>query len=243
MKKTVIIGNWKMNKTFSETSAFLEDLSKALKENQSKIVANLEYGIAAPFTNLAAFTNKPKDLRVVAQDVSAHSKGAFTGEVSVSMLKDLNVSHVVIGHSERRTYHHESDELVNAKAKAALEAGITPVICVGETLEQYEQGITKEVIKHQVQYSLKDLDLSKVIVAYEPIWAIGTGKVATPEVAQEVCEFIRSLTNKDLLIQYGGSVSPSNIEALHSQKDIDGFLVGGASLEVSSFVKLLTLGK
>ncbi|UUM19914.1 MULTISPECIES: triose-phosphate isomerase [unclassified Mycoplasma] len=243
MKKTVIIGNWKMNKTATQTQEFLNQLSIHLKENENKILSNLDYAIAAPFTNLSVFSGNKTNLKIAAQDVSEHISGAFTGEISADMLKDLNVSYVVIGHSERRMYHKESDQLVNAKAKIALEKGIIPVICVGETLEQYEQGITKDIIKNQIQNSLADLDLSKIIVAYEPIWAIGTGKVATPQVAQEVCEFIRLITSPDLIIQYGGSVSPSNIQDLHSQKDINGFLVGGASLEASSFVKLLTLGK
>lgn len=244
MKKLVIIGNWKMNKTFTDTQTFLNELDVQLQLKEDKLVDNVTYGIASPYTNLAAFRDyKNTNLHLAAQDVSVHEKGAYTGEVSADMLKDLNVKYVVLGHSERRSYHNESSELVNQKAKVVLEKGMTPVICVGETLEEYEQGITKEVIKKQVEESLKDLNLSKIVLAYEPIWAIGTGKVATPEIAQDVCEYIRSLTSDKLVIQYGGSVSPTNIESLASQKDIDGFLVGGASLEASNFVKLLTLGK
>lgn len=244
MNKKIIIGNWKMNKTFTETVEFLDKFSKIYREKSDLIASNLNFGIAMPYTNLAAFKqNKVSDLKLSAQDVSMHNKGAYTGEVSISMLKDLDVQYVVLGHSERRTYHKETNELVNNKAKIALENGITPIICVGETLQEYEKGLTKEVVKEQIEGSLKDLDLTKIILAYEPIWAIGTGKVATPEIAQDICEYIHSITSDDLIVQYGGSVSPKNIAELYQQKDIDGFLVGGASLEPDSFMQLLTLGK
>ncbi|WP_322949509.1 triose-phosphate isomerase [Mycoplasmopsis cynos] len=244
MNKKIIIGNWKMNKTFTETVEFLDKFSKIYREKSDLIAFNLNFGIAMPYTNLAAFKqNKVSDLKLSAQDVSMHNKGAYTGEVSISMLKDLDVEYVVLGHSERRTYHKETNELVNNKAKIALENGITPIICVGETLQEYEKGLTKEVVKEQIEGSLKDLDLTKIILAYEPIWAIGTGKVATPEIAQDICEYIHSITSDDLIVQYGGSVSPKNIAELYQQKDIDGFLVGGASLEPDSFMQLLTLGK
>ncbi|WP_406614562.1 triose-phosphate isomerase [Mycoplasma corogypsi] len=244
MKKLVIIGNWKMNKTFSETKAFVAEFDKVYQANKAKLYGNLDFGIAAPFTNLAALReSQVKELKVAAQNMNDHEKGAYTGETSPLMLKDLSVHYVVLGHSERRTYYHESDADVYAKAKLALEHGLTPVICVGETLEQYEQGVTKQVVLQQIKESVKDLPLSKIVVAYEPIWAIGTGKVATPEIAQDVCAYIHEVTSKELVVQYGGSVSPKNIEELSSQKDIDGFLVGGASLEVESFVQLLTLGK
>ncbi|MEE3928359.1 triose-phosphate isomerase [Mycoplasmopsis ciconiae] len=244
MKKTVIIGNWKMNKNFSETQQFLNDFDKLYQDKKSLIPAEVDFAVAVPFTNLAAFKeNKVAKLNVAAQDMSMHTKGAYTGEISVSMLKDLNTKYVILGHSERRQYHNENDFQVNAKAKLAIENGIVPVICVGETLEQYEKGVTNEVVKEQILASLKDLDHKKIIVAYEPVWAIGTGKVATPQIAENVCKFIKELTSHDLIVQYGGSVSPSNIAELHSQEHIDGFLVGGASLEVDSFTKLLTLGK
>ncbi|WP_041594083.1 triose-phosphate isomerase [Mycoplasma crocodyli] len=244
MKKLVIIGNWKMNKTFDETINFMDNFAELYEAKKNKIHENIQFAVALPFTNLAAFkANKVKYLNLGAQDVSQHLKGAYTGDVSISMLKNLDVNYVILGHSERRTYHQETNQLVNEKAKVVLENGLVPVICVGETLAEYEAGKTKEVVKKQVLESLKDLDLNKVILAYEPIWAIGTGKVATAETAQEVCEFIKSITSDKLVIQYGGSVNPKNINELSSQKDIDGFLVGGASLEADSFISLLTLGK
>ncbi|MCU9934226.1 triose-phosphate isomerase [Mycoplasmopsis felis] len=244
MKKLVIIGNWKMNKTFSETQEFLKEFAKIYKEKESLIYNKLDFAVASPFTNLFAFKeNKISELKLAAQNVSQHLSGAYTGEVSINMLKDLNTKYVILGHSERRSYYGETNEIINAKAQTVLSNGLIPVICVGETLEEYENGKTKEIVKKQIEESLKSLDYSKIIVAYEPIWAIGTGKVATPEIAQDVCEYIHSITSKNLIVQYGGSVSPKNISELSSQKDIDGFLVGGASLDANSFVQLLTLGK
>lgn len=244
MKKLVIIGNWKMNKTFSETQEFLKEFAKIYKEKESLIYNKLDFAVASPFTNLFAFKeNQISELKLAAQNVSQHLSGAYTGEVSINMLKDLNTKYVILGHSERRSYYGETNEIVNAKAQTVLSNGLIPIICVGETLEEYENGKTKEIVKKQIEESLKSLDYSKIIVAYEPIWAIGTGKVATPGIAQDVCEYIHSITSKNLIVQYGGSVSPKNISELSSQKDIDGFLVGGASLDANSFVQLLTLGK
>ncbi|WP_426461547.1 triose-phosphate isomerase [Mycoplasma hafezii] len=244
MKKLVIIGNWKMNKTFSEAQEFIKEFGQIYKEERLNVAKGVKFAIAAPFVDLAAFkSNKYKALQLAAQNMSNKEGGAFTGEISPSMLVDLGVKYVVLGHSERRTYYHEDDQFIYEKAKLALEHGMTPVICVGETLEEYEAGKTKEVVKAQIEKSVQDLDLTKIIVAYEPIWAIGTGKVATPEIAQDVCAYIHKITSKKLIVQYGGSVSPKNIAELSTQKDIDGFLVGGASLEASSFMKLLTLGK
>ncbi|QKT05315.1 triose-phosphate isomerase [Mycoplasma sp. OR1901] len=244
MKELIIIGNWKMNKNFSETEKFINDFSNEYQAKKDLIYKNVKFGVGVPAVNLAAFkSNKVAELKLAAQNVSDKPKGAFTGEVSTSMLNDLNVDYVILGHSERRTYYHETNEEVYAKAKATIEAGMTPIICVGETLEEYEKGLTKEVVKTQIEKSVGDLDHDKIVVAYEPIWAIGTGKVATPEIAQDVCQYIHSITSNNLKVQYGGSVNPKNINELSSQNDIDGFLVGGASLEVESFVQLLTLGK
>lgn len=237
----VIIGNFKMNKTASETKDFIKELEANIVANSAKISSDVEYAIAAPFVNIFAFQGSK--IPVGAQNVSHHSQGAYTGEISVSMLKDLGVKYVILGHSERRQYHYESDSLINAKARKVIEAGMIPVVCVGETLDEYESGATNEVVLEQLESSLEDLDLSKIIIAYEPIWAIGTGKVATPEVANNVCKFIREKTAKDIVIQYGGSVNPSNVAELASQPDIDGFLVGGASLKPNDFTQLLTLGK
>ncbi|WP_036436855.1 triose-phosphate isomerase [Mycoplasma elephantis] len=237
----IIIGNWKMNKTYDETVSFIKEFEKLDKLEKSKYAKNLKYAIAAPFTNLYAFT-KTK-IPFCAQNVSQHNSGAYTGEVSASMLKSIGTKYAIIGHSERRQYFNETDEIINIKAKKLLESGITPVICVGETLEEYEAGKTKDVVLQQLQKSLADLDYSKIILAYEPIWAIGTGKVATPEIAEEVCKFIRENTSDKLVIQYGGSVKSDNIQELANQKNIDGFLVGGASLTPEGFVKLLTLNK
>ncbi|UWD33952.1 triose-phosphate isomerase [Mesomycoplasma molare] len=242
MKKLVIIGNWKMNKNLHETQEFLSDFEKEYLNNKRKINKKIEFGIAAPFTNL--FLLKDKIFKSVAQNFSNFDSGAYTGEVSASMLKDLGVSMVVLGHSERRQYFNETNEVVNKKTLQAIKENITPIVCVGETLEEYEAGQTKDVIAKQLKESLAGVeDFSKVIIAYEPVWAIGTGKTATAEIAQDICSFIRENTSKKVVIQYGGSVSPSNIEELMSQKDINGALVGGASLKADSFIKLLTLNK
>ncbi|QDY87993.1 triose-phosphate isomerase [Mycoplasma anserisalpingitidis] len=244
MKNTIIIGNWKMNKTYSESVKYVEDFEKLYKQNSNKIIPNLTFGVAVPFTSLAVSKlNKVNELNFGAQDMALHEKGAYTSEVSSDMIVDLGAKYVILGHSEVRSYHCETDEIVNQKAKLAIAKGLTPIVCVGETLEEYESGRTKEVVAQQLALSLKDLDLSKIVLAYEPIWAIGTGKVATPEIAEDVCKFIKEKTSKDLIVQYGGSVSPKNIKELHDQPSIDGFLVGGASLEPESFLALLTLGK
>ncbi|WP_129719680.1 triose-phosphate isomerase [Mesomycoplasma neurolyticum] len=241
MKKLFIIGNWKMNKTILETEDFIHEFKTLYQKNKNKI-NNVDFAIAAPFTKLFLFKNHNIDF--AAQNMSQFEKGAYTGEISPLMIKDLNAKYVILGHSERREYFNESDEIVNQKLHLALKHGVIPIVCIGETLKQYEAKQTKEVILKQIQKSLKDVkDFSKIIIAYEPIWAIGTGKTSTVEYAQEICEFIRKNTSKNVIIQYGGSVNPNNIENLMSQKDIDGALVGGASLEAQSFIKLLTLNK
>lgn len=203
----------------------------------------MDFAVALPAINVAAFSKNTTKLELAVQNMSQFEKGAYTGEISAQMLLDLNVKYAIIGHSERRQYFKETDLDVNAKTQQAIKNNIIPVVCVGETLEEYEAQKTSQVIEYQLKNSLKDVDLSKVIVAYEPIWAIGTGKTATPEQAQQVCKFIRKQTNKNLTILYGGSVSQENIEQLLNQADINGALVGGASLKVDSFIKLLTLNK
>ncbi|MGZ9756780.1 triose-phosphate isomerase [Mycoplasma sp. 4423] len=240
MKRKLIIGNWKMNKTYSESKEFFEKFGDWYFSNNELLPKNIEFGIAVPAANLCSFVvNTVEKFRLAAQDCSPYESGAYTGDTSASMLIDLDVSYVILGHSERRKYHFETDELVNVKAKQVISYHLKPIICVGETFEQYQAGQTKEVIKKQLEVSLKDLDLKKVVIAYEPIWAIGTGKVATPEIAQDICKYIHEITSKDVVVQYGGSVTPSNIAELSKQPDINGFLVGGASLELKSFIDLL----
>ncbi|OYD26695.1 triosephosphate isomerase [Mycoplasma testudineum] len=246
MRKKYIIGNWKMNKTAQEVDNFISSLIESYNQEKNKFMKGLVFGIAAPATHFSKLqypSLKSMNLKVSAQDVSAHSSGAYTGEISAPILKSYEIDMVVVGHSERRQYHHETNLDVNQKAKLAIQNGIMPIICVGETLEQYEDGKSKEVVQKQIEESLRGLDLSKIIVAYEPIWAIGTGKTASSQEAQEMCKFIRSITGENLIIQYGGSVKPANIEELMNQPDIDGALVGGASLEANDFLKLLTLNK
>ncbi|MGL4948433.1 MAG: triose-phosphate isomerase [Mycoplasma sp.] len=236
MRNKIIIGNWKMNKDANETKQFFAEFNKTAVELKD----NLIYGVAVPSVNIAtAVELAANGLQVVAQDVSQHESGAYTGECSAKMLASNSVKYVIIGHSERRQYHGETNEIINAKAKAAIANGLVPIICVGELLDEYEAGKSKEVIKKQITESLSSLNHEEIVVAYEPVWAIGTGKTATFEYAQEMCKYIRELTSEKLLIQYGGSVNGDNINKLLEQNDIDGALVGGASLEVASFIKLI----
>lgn len=237
MRNKIIIGNWKMNKSISETESFIKEVNNANIDTKD----NLIYGIAVPFTIIpfANNFNQDKNLVISSQDISEHKSGAYTGQISADMLTDQKVRYAIVGHSERRQFQNESDEVINLKAKAALASNITPIICVGETLEQYEKNQSKDIVKKQINTLIQGLDLSKIVIAYEPIWAIGTGKTATIEYAQEMCEFIRGLTSNETLIQYGGSVSPDNINELLNQKDIDGALVGGASLVAQSFLSLI----
>lgn len=237
MRKKIIIGNWKMNKDKKEVESFLNDISmKNFEVNDNTI-----YGIAVPSINIETFSLLKKDeMKISSQDISQFESGAYTGEISASMLNSFGVTYVVIGHSERRAYHFETNEVINLKAINAIKNGLIPIICVGETLEEYNNKQSKIIVEKQIKESLKGLDLSKIIVAYEPVWAIGTGKTATFEYAQDICSFIHSITSKELLIQYGGSVNGSNIKDLLNQPDIDGALVGGASLEVDSFISLIS---
>lgn len=228
-----------MNKTPKEVQAFFNEFVK--KAKNVKIRPNTIYGIAAPMCDLSiAIASRPnKKFVISSQDVSKHLSGAFTGETSALMLKELGVSYAIIGHSERRTYHSETNKEINLKAKTALENGIIPIICVGETLEEYESKKSEKVVEKQIKECTKGLDLSKIVIAYEPVWAIGTGKTATNEYAQKICKHIRKLTSKETLIQYGGSVTPESINDLLKQPDVDGALVGGASLKPESFLQLI----
>lgn len=251
MRTRIIAGNWKMHKTAEEAVQFTKEVLAKLPKSDK-----VEAVICPPAVYLASLVDLTKgtDLHVSAQTMHEATDGAFTGEVSPSMLASIGVKHVVIGHSERRQYYNETDETVNAKTKAAFENGLTPIVCVGETLEQRESSATVQVVADQVTKALKDVsaeDAKKAVIAYEPIWAIGTGKTATAKDANEVCGEVRktveALYGSDVAnavrIQYGGSVNPKNIEELLSMTDIDGALVGGASLEAGSFLQLVEAGR
>ena len=245
MRKPIIAGNWKMHKTIAEALEFVNDIKDRVNNEKVEAV------ICAPFTLLKDLKEATKgtSIKVGAQNMHFEEKGAFTGEISPLMLKELDMDYVVIGHSERRQYFNETDETVNKKVLKALEVGIDPILCVGETLEEREAGNTKDVCKVQVEKALENVsqkDLVKVVIAYEPVWAIGTGKTATSEDANDVIAYIRQVVAnlyKDLAnevrIQYGGSVKPSNVGEIMNQSDIDGALVGGASLEANDYIQLV----
>ena len=233
-RKTVIAGNWKMNMLASEIKPFMEQL----KENLPK-TRTCEMVLCTPAVMIPAMIKAGKDCKVAAggQDVSKYEKGAYTGEISASQLSDIGAKYCIVGHSERRQYHHEDDMLINAKVKALIEKGITPIICVGESLEQREMDLTMEYVSYQVKAALSGVDATKLrrcIIAYEPIWAIGTGKTATAEQAEEVCRGIRAVS-----ILYGGSMNAKNAEELLAQPDIDGGLIGGASLKPVDFATII----
>lgn len=246
MRKKVIAGNWKMNKNIQETETYINELKELVKDTQNEVV------ICVPFIDLckALKTAKGTNIKIGAQNVHFEEKGAYTGEVSPKMLADTGVEYVIIGHSERREYFNETDETINKKLKAALAYGLKPILCVGETLEQREQGITKMWITGQVRYDMEGLskdEAKNIIIAYEPIWAIGTGKTASKEDANEALKWIREEIEKlydkeladEIVIQYGGSVKSSNASELFAMSDIDGGLVGGASLEPAEFAKIV----
>lgn len=244
MIKPIIAGNWKMNKVNSEAVAFVRELKLRLID-----VKDVEIVVCPPFTALhdSAKEIRNSNIKLGAQNMHFEDSGAFTGEISVLMLKELGVKYVILGHSERRQHFNEDNELINRKIKKALQHNLIPILCVGEKLEEREKGETNRVIEEQIKGCLKDIDASKIVIAYEPIWAIGTGKTATPEQAEDVHLFIRELVKSlydekianNVRIQYGGSVKPDNIKSLMGQKDIDGALVGGASLKVDDFVKIV----
>ncbi|MDR0310256.1 MAG: triose-phosphate isomerase [Acidobacteriota bacterium] len=242
----VIAGNWKMHNTWSEARALARAIRKGVGDT-----ARVEVVIAPPFTALpvAAEEINGSGVTLAAQNVHWEDKGAFTGEISTAMLKDAGCGMVILGHSERRQYFGETDELVNRKARAVLRAGLQPIICIGETLSERESGKHEETVSKQLAGGLDGLtdeDLLRIIFAYEPVWAIGTGRTASPETAQEMHGFIRGwLFDKfgknagAVRILYGGSVKPDNIDALMRQPDIDGALVGGACLEAESFLRII----
>lgn len=236
MRKPIIVGNWKMNKTMKETKEFMEAVDAAAASE------NAVFGIGAPYTALSAAVAGAKNLVIAAENCHWEDSGAFTGEISVPMLQEVGVTHCIIGHSERREMFNDTDETVNKKAKRLIDAGITPILCIGETEAQYDAGDSEKVIRDQLTGSLADMCpkcVGNMVIAYEPIWAIGTGKTATTEQAQEVCKGIRECiaevydeaTAEAIRIQYGGSVNAATAPELFAQPDIDGGLVGGASLK------------
>ena len=245
-RRPYIAGNWKMHKTVSETWDYIGELLPLVTG-----LGGVDVGLCVPFTALTAAVaaTDGSDVIVSAQNMHQDDSGAFTGETSALMLTDLHVRGVVLGHSERRQYYNETDRALQEKVPAALAAGLLPILCVGETEEERERDETQRKLRHQVQealYKVPDNQLADVVIAYEPIWAIGTGKVATPEQAQEAIAFIRALVgdrSKDaaerVRLQYGGSVKPDNAAEILSQPDVDGALVGGASLDAKDFAQIV----
>lgn len=251
MRKKIIAGNWKMNKTGAEAATFARDLKiKTLNINKTEIV------VCPPFTAIDSVYNILKDsrIKVGAQNVHWEAAGAFTGEVSATMIEAAGCRYVIIGHSERRQYFGETDETVNKKIKQTLTTSLSPIVCIGETLDQRQAGQTETVINHQIRAGLAGLSkeqMERIVLAYEPVWAIGTGVTATPEQAEQVHLFIRQLLTElfdrsiadKTAILYGGSVKPDNIHELLNEPDIDGGLIGGASLKVDSFVEMIKIAE
>ncbi len=247
VRKAVIAGNWKMNKTPSEAKTLLTEIAPLVKDADCEVIA------CVPFVDLqtALETTKGTNVKIGAENCHWAEKGAFTGEISANMLKEMGVEYVIIGHSERRQYFGETDITVNQRVKAALSAGLKVILCVGELLEQREQGITEEVVSMQTKIDLMGVtaeDLKNIVIAYEPVWAIGTGLTATADQAQEVCKIIRNVLAslycekcaEAVTIQYGGSMNDSNAKELLSKVDVDGGLIGGASLVAEKFAAIVS---
>ena len=247
-RKTIIAGNWKMNKTPAEARVLAEELkSRVARCKWCEVV------LCVPFTDIPAVVRATKDCRISvgAQNLHQETSGAYTGEISGAMLKDLGVKYVIIGHSERRQYFKEDNELVTQKVKTALDAGLRAIVCVGETLKERDMGVTTDVIALQVRSVFDAIptvdELKKIVFAYEPVWAIGTGRTATTEQAEEVCAYIRALIRKQygaraaraVTIQYGGSMNAANAQELLAQLDVDGGLIGGASLKPDDFTAIV----
>lgn len=248
MRKPIIAGNWKMNKTAAEGAALVEELKPLVKD------ANCDVVVCVPFTDIPAVSAAAKgsNIHVGAQNVHFAEKGAYTGEISADMLKEFGVEYVIIGHSERRQYFGETDETVNKRMHAALAAGLAPIVCIGESLEERETGKTEDVLAVQIEEGFKGLDdISKIVIAYEPIWAIGTGKTATAEQANETIAFIRKKCAEvfcpkcaeKVRIQYGGSMNAKNCKELMAMPEIDGGLIGGASLKAEDFSIIVNYDK
>ena len=250
MRRKVIAGNWKMNMLPNEAISFIEEFAPLVKDTENEVI------LCVPYTDLfyALLNVQGTNIKIGAQNMHFEEKGAYTGEVSPQMLKSINVEYVIIGHSERRQYYNETDETVNKKIKAAFEVGLKPIVCVGETLEEREDGKTAEIITNQTKLALEGLTNEQVentIIAYEPIWAIGTGKTATSDdannsikkIRNKIAEIYGQNTASRVIIQYGGSVKSSNAKELFTTSDIDGGLVGGASLKAEEFSKIVNFDK
>ena len=244
MRKPIIAGNWKMNKTAAEAVALINELKPMVAKSKPEVV------VCVPYTDLWAVAEaiKGSKIKLGAENVAWADSGAFTGDISADMLKEIGVEYVIIGHSERRQYFGETDESVNMRLKQALAKGLKPIVCVGETLTEREKNKTKKVLKKQVLEGFKDVtDFTDIVIAYEPVWAIGTGKTATAEDANKTIGYIRSLVKKtwgaevakSLRIQYGGSMKPGNAKELMAERHIDGGLIGGAALKASDFAAIV----
>jgi len=248
-RKPIIVGNWKMNKTPSEALEFMKGIEEVLTGNEGA-----DYGVGAPYVDLDVCVKNAKNLIIAAENCNELDSGAYTGEVSVPMLKEVGITYCIIGHSERRTYYAETDAHCAAKAKRLLADDIIPILCIGETEAQYDAGETADVIKSQLAGSLAGLtadEVAKMVIAYEPIWAIGTGKSADKDIAENCCKLVRDtvkdlyddVTGEAVRVQYGGSVKPNNIKEYMACPDIDGALIGGASLKVDSFKEIIDATK
>lgn len=246
LRKAIVAGNWKMNNDRNAAKKLITELNPLVKDAACEVV------LCVPYTNLETALSlcEGTNMHVGAENCHWAKSGAFTGEISVEMLAEMGVEYVIIGHSERRQYFGETDQTVQARVRAALDAGLKVILCVGEVLEQREQGITEEVVALQTKVALggvSEEELSRIVIAYEPVWAIGTGKTATADQAEEVCAFIRSVVAKlyskaaadALTIQYGGSMKPGNAKELLSKEDVDGGLIGGAALVASDFAAII----
>lgn len=245
-RKAIIAGNWKMNKTATEAAQLVDELIPAVQDASCEVV------ICTPYTDLVTAVAKTKgtNIHVGAENVHFETSGAFTGEISAAMLVDLGVEYVIVGHSERRQYFAETDQTVNKRTLAALNAGLKAIVCVGESLQQREEGVTEELVRMQTKIALRDVtaeQMANVVIAYEPVWAIGTGKTATADQAQEVCAQIRKVIGElygdavaqATTVQYGGSMNAKNCEELLSKQDVDGGLIGGASLKAADFAVIV----
>lgn len=246
LRKAIVAGNWKMNNDRNAAKKLITELNPLVKDAACEVV------LCVPYTNLETALSlcEGTNMHVGAENCHWAKSGAFTGEISAEMLAEMGVEYVIIGHSERRQYFGETDQTVQARVRAALDAGLKVILCVGEVLEQREQGITEEVVALQTKVALggvSEEELSRIVIAYEPVWAIGTGKTATADQAEEVCAFIRSVVAKlyskaaadALTIQYGGSMKPGNAKELLSKEDVDGGLIGGAALVASDFAAVI----